>query len=53
MTARIFGISVVNQSDAAMQQAPVTITVCGAPMRCASAPASKLPNGAAPKKAIV
>ena len=36
-----------------MQHEPVNITVRGAPIQCASAPASRLPNGAMPTKATV
>ena len=36
-----------------MQTLPPSITVRGAPNRCAREPASKLPNGAIPMNAIV
>ena len=44
---------VANHSDPRMQQAPVTMTVCGAPIRLASSPASRLPKGVTPMNAIV
>jgi len=35
------------------QQIPPAISVCGVPIRWATAPASRLPRGAAPINAIV